>query len=336
VWEHAGDAVPYGVLTGDTLFIGDVGRPDLIGSQGRTADDMARSLYDSLHSKLLALPDSTRVFPGHGAGSSCGKQLSTETQSTIGEQRRTNYALQTMPVAAFVATVTEGLSAPPPYFPVDAALNRTQHGLLDESTPPPLTLAAVLDRQRTGAIVVDTRDVADAAAGHLRGSINVGLGGRYAEFVGSVVPSDRDIVLVTAPGSEQEAKVRLGRIGYDRVVGYLAEAEAALAAAPEHTARASRVTASELALRLAGPNDIVVIDVRSASEREHGAIEGSRHLPLGVLRDRLDELPLDAPIVVYCAGGYRSAIGASVIRAAGGTDVSDLLGGYGAWVGAQR
>jgi Zn-dependent hydrolases, including glyoxylases len=331
VWEHADDPVPYGVLTGDTLFIGDVGRPDLLGSQGRTADDMARALYESLHTKLLVLPDETRLFPAHGAGSACGKQLSTATQSTLGEQRRTNYALQPMDVEEFVAAVTDGLTAPPPYFPVDAHLNRTQHDLLDKSPPPPLTLEEVLAHQRGGAVVVDTRDAAESAAGHLRGSINVGLAGRYAEFAGSVVASDRDLVLVCASGEEREAKIRLGRIGYDRVIGHLAEPEVALSAAPEHTARASRLTASELAQRLSGPNDVVIVDVRSASEREGGAIEGSLPIPLGALRDRLADLPLERPVVVYCAGGYRSSIAASVLRAAGGTDVSDLLGGYPAW-----
>ena len=333
VWEHAGDDEPYGVLTGDTLFIGDVGRPDLLGSQGRTADDMARSLYDSLHAKLLTLPDGTRVFPAHGAGSACGKQLSTETQSTIGEQRRVNYALQPMDVGAFVAAVTEGLGAPPAYFPVDAVMNRSDHALLDERAPEPLPLDGVLARQAAGAQVVDARDPAEFAAGHLKGSINVGLAGRFAEVSGTMIDSDRDIVVVAAPGDETAAKIRLARIGFDRVVGALEEPEAAFAAAPEHTARGSRLTALELDERIAASDDVCVIDVRTAGERLEGSMPGAIHVPLTQLREAIPTLPLDRPIVVYCAAGYRSAIAASVLRAAGAGDVSELLGGYAAWAG---
>ena len=202
VREHPDDAVPYGVLTGDTMFIGDVGRPDLLSAAGIAASELARQLYRSLHQKLLALPDATRVYPAHGAGSACGKNLSTETQSTIGEQRRTNYALQPMTEDEFVALVTEGQPLQPMYFSFDAQRNRQAHALLDEGDlPPPLTLRDLLARRDAGAAVLDTREPLDFAAGHLRGSVNVGLHGRFAELGGDVLTPDRSVVLVSEPGT---------------------------------------------------------------------------------------------------------------------------------------
>src|SRR5579859_56303 len=181
VWEHPGDPAPHGVLTGDTLFVGDVGRPDLLASAGAglSADALARRLYRSLHDKLLVLPDATLVYPAHGAGSACGKALSSETISTIGEQRRTNYALQDLPEDAFVAAVTEGQPARPRYFAFDARANREMHTLLDERPPAPLGLDEVLARRDAGAILLDPREPADFAAGHLAGTVNVGLQGRF-------------------------------------------------------------------------------------------------------------------------------------------------------------
>ena len=329
VYEHAADEVPYGVLTGDTLFIGDVGRPDLLSSVGVTADELGRELYRSLHDKLLTLPDVTRVFPAHGAGSACGKNLSTETQSTIGEQRETNYALAPMTEAEFVAVVTEGQPTAPGYFAFDAGLNRRQRELLDETEPPaPLRLDEVLAHQRDGAAVLDTRDGNEFSIGHLAGSLNVGAGGRFAEYAGSVVRPDTPIVLVTDPGGELEAKVRLGRIGFDRVLGVLDDHVAAFVANPDVVEPSSRVTASELEARL---GEVTLVDVRNPGEVRLGMIEGAHHLSVADLRDRLDELDPDAPTVVYCAGGYRSILASSLLREAGFTDVSDLLGGYGAW-----
>src|ERR687898_18996 len=246
VRERPDDEVPYGVLTGDTMFIGDVGRPDLLSASGVAAHDLARQLYRSLHEKLLALPDATRVFPAHGAGSACGKNLSTETQSTIGEQRRTNYALQPMSEADFVALVTEGQPLQPMYFSFDAQRNRQAHPLLDEAElPAPLTLHDLLARRDAGAAVLDTRDPLDFAAGHLRGSVNVGLHGRFAEFGGDVLAPDRPVVLVSEPGTELEAKVRLSRIGFDRIEGALADPVRALLEPPELVEPSSRLTAAE-------------------------------------------------------------------------------------------
>ena len=201
VYEHADDEVPYGVLTGDTLFVGDVGRPDLLADNGLSAETLARSMYQSLHEKLLKLPDATRVFPAHGAGSSCGKNLSSETSSTIGEQRRTNYALQIVGVERFVATLTEDQPPRPRYFEFDSVRNREQHPLRDDSPPPLLDIDDVCRHAAVGAILLDGREEAEYARGHLRGAVNVGLQGRFAESVGIVVSPDSDIVLVGDSGA---------------------------------------------------------------------------------------------------------------------------------------
>jgi glyoxylase-like metal-dependent hydrolase (beta-lactamase superfamily II)/rhodanese-related sulfurtransferase len=329
---HDGVGDPYGVLTGDTLLIGDVGRPDLLASVGVTADDLARRLYRSLHTQLLTLPDSTRVFPAHGAGSACGKSLSTETVSTIGEQRRTNYALAAMSEDEFVDAVTQGQSVAPLYFAFAANRNRQRRDLLGEDTTvPALSFDEVLARQQAGAVVLDGRDQDSFAAGHLRGSINVGLGGRFAEYGGEVMRPDTSIVLVAPPRHESEARVRLARVGFDRVIGALDQPVEALSAHPALVDRLSRLTAGTLAERIGELPDLVLIDVRNTGEFALGTIPGARHLPLPSLLTRLAELDRDAPTVVFCAGGYRSAIASSLLRARGFTDVSDLLGGYTAW-----
>ncbi len=336
VWEGADAAEPYGVLTGDTLFVGDVGRPDLLASIGFTRDELADQLYDSLHDKLLPLPDATRVYPAHGAGSACGKNLSTETWSTMGEQRLTNYALLAPDKATFVDLVTEGQPPAPEYFVYDAILNRKDRGLLDEAAAPQaLDLAAVDRLVADGAMIVDGRTPEEFAAGHLAGSVNIGLAGRYAEFAGSVVPHDVDIVLVVDPGFEIEAKNRLARIGFDRVVGSLENALEAMADNPERVQRASRLTVAELQERQDSVTNLQLVDIRNPGEVAIGSIAGAEAIPVGQLPARLDELDATAPTVVFCAGGYRSSVGASVLRLAGFEDVSDLVGGYGAWVEAS-
>jgi glyoxylase-like metal-dependent hydrolase (beta-lactamase superfamily II)/rhodanese-related sulfurtransferase len=322
---HTGGPEPYGVLTGDTLFIGDVGRPDLLGAAGWDADDLARALYRSTRTHLLTLPDATRVFPAHGAGSACGKSLSTETSSTIGEQRRTNYALAPMSEDAFVAAVCEGQSAAPSYFAHASQANRQAHAILDETSPVP-PLADVPD----GAVVLDTRDPQDFAAGHLSGAINVGLVGRFAEMAGEVVAADRDVVLIAEPETATEARNRLARIGFDRVVGYLP----VVAVPADRLRAASRLTASQLAAVADGAQ---VVDVRGPGEvRVSGRVPGAALVPLPELVRRLGELDPAKPTVVYCASGYRSSIAASTLRAAGFTDVSDLIGGFGAWNDGTR
>lgn len=337
VYETPDAEVPYGVLTGDTMFIGDVGRPDLLASFDITADELAHKLYDSLHRKLMVLPDDTRVFPAHGAGSACGKNLSTETVSTIGEQRRTNYALQDMTVDQFVGIVTADQPSAPSYFPYDAVLNRKDRALLDESEAPrPMTFEEVLDAQASGAVVLDTRDPEEFAHGHLRGSINVGIGGRFAEYAGTVVPHDTPIVLVGELPAVVEAQLRLGRIGFDTVAGALDGGIAAFLDHPEHVERASQVTAADLRDRLATGKPLQLVDIRNPGEVKLGSIDGAEPIPLAHLRDALDRLDPAAPTVVFCAGGYRSSIAASLLRSNGVADVSDVLGGYGAWLAMEN
>ena len=337
VWEHARDDEPHSVLTGDTLFIGDVGRPDLLSSIGVTREELADQLYDSLHNQLMTLPDATRVYPAHGAGSACGKNLSSETWSTIGEQRRSNYALLADTKQVFFDLVTEGQPPAPSYFLYDAVLNRQDRPLLDEhAVPAALDLAAFDQLVADGAMIIDGRDPEDFARGHIAESINVGLNGRYAEFAGSVIPDDIDIVLVVDDGFALEAKNRLARIGFDRVVGHLQSPTTVMANNPDRVVRASRLTASEFDVRRDDVEALQLIDIRNPGEVEHGTIPGAFTIPVGQLPGRLDELDPAAPTVVYCAGGYRSSVAASVLRQARFSDVSDILGGYGAWTEAQR
>lgn len=338
VYEHADDRDPYCVLTGDTLFIGDVGRPDLLAAAGTglTAEVLGRQLYHSLHEQLLTLPDGTRVFPAHGAGSACGKKLATETSSTIGDQRRANYALAPMSEDEFVTIVTEGQPAAPPYFSFDARRNREERPLLEEETlPPSLSAEEVVAAREHGATLLDTREPPDFAAGHLRGAINVGLQGRFAEYAGDVVRHDQELVLVGDPASALEAKVRLARIGFDRVTGMLADPGPALED-PSRAEPSSRLTAAQLHERIRDLDGLAIVDVRSPGEvAETGAIPGARSIPLPRLTAELDTLDPATPTVVLCASGYRSSIAASVLRAAGFADVSDLIGGYEAWAATR-
>ena len=332
VYEHADDSVPYGVLTGDTLFIGDVGRPDLLASIGFTRDELADKLYDSLHTKLMTLPDATRVYPAHGAGSACGKNLSTDLWSTMGDQKQTNYALRAADKPTFMELVTEGQPPAPSYFVYDAILNRKQRGLLDETAmPPAMTYEQVLDAIAGGAVLVDGRSPEEFAQGHLRQAINVGLDGRYAEFAGSVLASDVDIVLLTEPGHELEGKNRLARIGFDRVIGYLDQPDKVMFEHQDDVRVASRLTAKAFGERAEEMADLQIVDVRNPGEAAAGMIPGAISIPVGQLPGRLGELDATRPTVVYCAGGYRSSVAASLLRQRGFVDVSDILGGYAAW-----
>ncbi len=332
VYEHAGDEIPYGVLTGDALFIGDVGRPDLLASIGFTREELAEKLYDSLHNKLMTLPDATRVYPAHGAGSACGKNLSTDLWSTMGEQKATNYALRAPDKDTFMALVTEGQPPAPSYFVYDAILNRKDRELLDETKmPAAMTYQQVLDAMAGGAILVDGRGPEEFAMGHLRGAVNIGLEGRYAEFAGSVVPTDVDIVLFTEPGQELEAKTRLARIGFDRVIGYLDSPFEVMFAHQDDVQMASRLTARAFDQRATELADLQIVDVRNPGEVAAGTIPNAIAIPVGQLPARVGELDPARPTVVYCAGGYRSSVAASLLRRNGFTDVSDILGGFGAW-----
>jgi DMSO/TMAO reductase YedYZ molybdopterin-dependent catalytic subunit/glyoxylase-like metal-dependent hydrolase (beta-lactamase superfamily II) len=338
------ESLPHAVLSGDTLFIGDVGRPDLRASLGWSAEELAGMLYDSLHGKLLTLPDDVLVYPAHGAGSLCGKNLSTDTVSTIGVQRRYNYALQPMSRDDFVRVVTAEQPDTPAYFTYDAVLNTKERPTLEQALEEelrPLSLERTLALAAEGAQLLDARDSADFAGAHLVGSVNVGLGGSYATWAGTILEHERPIVVVADPGREQEAAMRLGRIGFDNVAGYLDGGMHALEPRPDLVGRIERITAAALAERLAGPEAPLVLDVRTEREWRDRRIEGSLNVPLGRLLQRLDEVPRDRQLVVQCATGYRSAIATSLLRRHGLVAIADLVGGIGAWAastsdGARR
>ncbi|HET6915083.1 MAG TPA: MBL fold metallo-hydrolase [Acidimicrobiales bacterium] len=335
IWEHDTDDTPWGVLTGDTLFIGDVGRPDLLASAGTSPEQLARLLYQSLHDKLLSLPDTTRVFPAHGAGSACGRAMSSAPSSTIGEQRRTNYALAPMTEQAFITAVTGDQPTAPAYFAYAASTNRQTHQLLDgQGTAPALSLEEAVSHQLKGAAVIDGRTPQSFASGHLRGSINVSLDGRFAEYAGDVVDPECPIILVTDPGRESEARTRLARIGFDRTVGYLPDIESVLVEHPEQAQLSKRLPAADLATWIDNDPELQLVDVRNPSEHSQGAIPGAELVPLPVLRDRLGELDPRRPTVVFCASGNRSSVAASLLRAAGFSQVADVLGGFDAWAAA--
>ena len=327
----------YAVLTGDTLFVGDVGRPDLRAALGWSAAELGGMLYESLRTKLLTLPDASLVYPAHGAGSLCGKALGKETFSTIGNERRSNYALQPMSKSAFVDLVTADQPDAPPYFTYDAVLNSKERPTLDEALARelnPMTLELVLALQRTGGQILDTRDPVEFASAHLAGSLNVGLGGQYATWAGTVLDRERPIVIIADPGREQESAVRLGRIGFDHIVGYLQDGLRSLEARSDLTATTERVSAPLAAERLSAGAPVVV-DVRAPREREEKYVPGSVSIPLNHLADRMNELPADRPILVYCAGGYRSSIAASLLQRRGFAHVAEIAGGLAAWEAAQ-
>jgi len=324
---------PTAVLTGDTLFVGDVGRPDLRAALGWSATDLGAMLYSSLRDKLLPLPDSSLVYPAHGAGSLCGKAISKETVSTIGEQRASNYALQPMSRAAFIDLVTADQPDAPAYFSYDAVLNSRERPTLDQALArelQPLTLDQLLAEQARGAQLLDTRESGAFAAAHLAGSINIGLIGQYATWAGTIL-SRAPIVLVADPGTEMESALRLGRIGFDHVAGYLAGGLASADARPARIVTTERVGADVAASRLSSAMPPVLLDVRTAGERAQKRIDGSLHIPLNHLADRLTEIPVGQPVLLHCAGGYRSSIAASLLQREGLTEVSELAGGIAAW-----
>jgi glyoxylase-like metal-dependent hydrolase (beta-lactamase superfamily II) len=329
---------PYAVLTGDTLFIGDVGRPDLRASLGWSASDLGGLLYDSLQSKLLPLPDASLVYPAHGAGSLCGRAISKETVSTIGDQRRLNYALQPMSKKAFVELVTADQPEAPPYFVYDAVLNSKERPTLDESLErnlKPLTLDTVLALQKAGAQILDTRDAEEFGAAHLAGSINIGLGGQYATWAGTMLDHEHPIVIIAAPGRDNESAVRLGRIGFDNVAGYLQKGLQSLESRPDLVAFVERLSPQFAAELIASSQAPLVVDVRAPREREQKYIGGSLSMPLNHLAQDLKALAKDRPLLVYCAGGYRSSIAASLLKAGGFDSVCEIAGGLAAWESAN-
>jgi hydroxyacylglutathione hydrolase len=329
---------PYAVLTGDTLFVGDVGRPDLRASLGWSATELGRLLYHSLGTKLMTLPDTTLVYPAHGAGSLCGKSISQETVSTIGDQRHLNYALQPMTQDQFLRIVTADQPDAPPYFEFDAVLNTKERPTLQGALArelKPIGLEALLSMLKQGAQILDVRDATEFANAHLTGSLNIGLGGQYATWAGTVLNRAKPVVLVAEPGREEEAALRLGRIGFDIVEGYLRDGIHALESRPELVERTERIAAADLSAWLESARPPLVLDVRNPPEWTQKHVEGSVSIPLNHLCERLGELPRDRTILVHCAGGYRSAIAASILQQHGFTSLYELAGGLAGWEAAK-
>jgi hydroxyacylglutathione hydrolase len=328
-----GDGEVQRVLTGDTLFIGDVGRPDLAGGRGFTPEQMAGLLYDSLHGKLLALPDDVEVWPAHGAGSACGKNISSERSSTIGMQRRLNYALQPMPRETFVAMMTADLPPAPRYFPMDAEINRRGARPLGEVTAPALTPDAVAERIERGAVILDVRDAFAFGTAHIAGSINIGLRGQYASWAGTLVTKDDKLVIVAAGREEaEEAILRLARVGLENAAGWLDGGIAAWCESGREAETLPQIDVAELRTRLPELN---VLDVRRRGEYGEGHVPDAVNVPLDELPQQLAAIDPSKPTAVICAGGYRSSAAASILqRHAFTAPLFNVIGGTGAWVAA--
>ncbi len=319
---------PWAVFTGDTLFIGDVGRPDL--AEGYTPQQLAGALYDSLHEKLLVLPDDVLVYPAHGAGSLCGRNMRADRFSTIGTERLTNAALQVKTREDFIREVTSHLPPRPQYFAEDAALNREGAQALQALPPlPALSPDDVREAQAHGFVVLDTRAGEEYARGHVPGSVNIGLGGQFASWAGTVLGLGARIVVVAESEEKAaEARMRLARVGIEHVVGYQAGGVNGWEAAGNSLEKIPQITVTQLRDRRA---ELTVLDVRREAEWQAGHIEGAQWHALDDFPRALPELDREAPIAVHCKSGYRSIIAASLLRRAGFRNVSDVLGGYEAW-----
>ena len=322
------------VLTGDTLFIGDVGRPDLVGSKGFTSEQMAAMLYDSLHQKILTLDDSVEVWPAHGAGSSCGRNISNKTSSTIGEQRKTNYALQPMSKEQFVKLTASELPPPPQYFSHDAEINRQGARPLDELPPPhALSPAEVRARMDRGVTAIDVRAAASYGNAHVPGSLNLGLTGNFAPWAGALIQVDKPLVVIADDAEEaRQAQLRLARVGMERVEGYLDGGIAAWHAAGLPLVAVSQMPVDELRARLAEGVELQIFDVRRPGEYQSGHVPGAINVPL----DSMEKQSLDPsrPTAVLCASGYRSSAATSLLERKGFKEVYNVTGGTTAWVNA--
>ncbi|HZG53190.1 MAG TPA: rhodanese-like domain-containing protein [Pyrinomonadaceae bacterium] len=328
---------PQKVLTGDTLFIGDVGRPDLSGSRGHTAEAMAATLYESLHDKLLKLDDAVEVFPAHGAGSMCGRNISKETSSTIGQQRKFNYALAAMPKDEFVRMMTTGMPAAPTYFSRDAEINRTGARPLEAlPRPEPLTPGAVETLVQRGALALDVRAAADYGAGHIHGSLNIGLGGQFASWAGSLIAPETPLIIIAEDEPKAaEAALRLARVGLENVSGFLRGGMDAWLQAGRTTSTVEQISVAELRRRIQAEPDLQIVDVRRPAEYESGHAPRARLAPLSELQaNPLDWLDPARPVAVICAGGYRSSAAASLLESRGYRQLLNVTGGTSAYVEA--
>lgn len=323
---------PRAVFTGDTLFVGDVGRPDLSGDH--TPQELAAMLYRSLHEKLLPLPDATEIYPAHGAGSLCGRQMSAERSSTIGKERRTNYALQARSCEEFIHLLTDGLPPRPEYFGRDVELNRQGAPALDRIPPPvPVRAPEVVRLQSEGAIALDTRPAMQFAVAHVPGSLHIALSGQYASWAARILGLEKQIILIGEdPDHLRESQLRLARVGIENVQACLEDGIAGWITSGYELDYIPQIPVQEFAELLEREKDkIAVLDVRERGEVETSAIENSIRIPLGELTARTGELDRDKLLVVHCKGGYRSSIATSILRRAGFRDIANLTGGLDAW-----
>jgi hydroxyacylglutathione hydrolase len=327
---------PYAVFTGDTLFIGDVGRPDLAQkSEDMTQEQLAETLYNSLRTKIMTLPDDVIVYPAHGAGSACGKNMSKETVSTIGNQKQFNYALRAdMNPAEFVKEVTDGLAPPPAYFPMNVALNKKGYESISKvmqrgmNALPPAEFEAAANE--TGAMMLDTRSAADFHKGFIPNAVNIGLDGQFAPWVGALIPDvKQELLLITADGKEEETVMRLARVGYDNVIGFLKGGFDAWKSESRETDTIHRITPAEFETMYKNAKPLV-IDIRRQGEYETKHVKDAVNLPLDFINEHLSEFPKDRPFAMHCAGGYRSMIAASILKARGWNNFVEVEGGFNA------
>jgi hydroxyacylglutathione hydrolase len=325
---------PNAIFTGDTLFVGDVGRPDL-SSGDMTSAELAAIMYDTLQYKIMPLADDITVYPAHGPGSSCGKNLGPHTYSTIGEEKKNNYALQPQSREEFIKAVTTGLAEAPRYFSINAKINKEGYNSLDEvKTRGTKALSIEAFKQlRAGEemIVLDTRPAAVFTQGFIPGSIFIGLEGRFAEWAGSLLPFDKPVILVTEPGMEEESLIRLARVGFDKIEGYLDGSYEAWANAGEKIDMIIDVEPDELAMDMPHDKNLVVVDVRNEAEFADGHVKGAVNLPLGEMVDivRIAQFEDNQNLYVHCAGGYRSVIAGSLLKRQGLHNMRNVLGGWG-------
>jgi glyoxylase-like metal-dependent hydrolase (beta-lactamase superfamily II)/rhodanese-related sulfurtransferase len=314
------------IFTGDTLFVGDVGRPDLaVKSKELSKEDLASMLYDSIQTKLLSLEDNVIVYPAHGAGSACGKNIGSETFSTIGEQKSQNYALQSISRDQFIEQVTNGLLAPPKYFYTDVMMNKNGYDSLQDVVQRNnvcLTLEKVLLHQSNGALVLDVRDANIFALGFLKGAINIGLDGQFGPWVGSLIDSDTPLIVVCEPNKTDEVFVRLARVGYENILGYLLTSDL-----PSSLESISSISSKESA-KIIKKRNYLVLDVRKPGEVDSGHVLNSKHIRLQELESRINELDKNSEIIVYCAGGYRSMISCSILKKNGFNKLINVRHGY--------
>ncbi len=324
---------PYCIFTGDTLFVGDVGRPDLF-SGSLSKEDLAGMMYESLNKKIKTLPDHVIVYPAHGPGSACGKNLGKETFSSIGAQKATNYALREQTKEEFIQAVTDGLNAPPAYFPINAELNAKGYESLDtvmEKSMKALTVAEFIEAENAGAWILDTRPSTVFTEGFIPHAISIGLDGRFAEFAGGLLPFHQPLILVTDAGKEEETVVRLARVGFDKVQGYLKGGFEAWKEAGKRTDMIVDIEPEELAMDIPFDDKLQVLDVRKVGEYDAGHIKNAQNIPLSELIDPLNMAQVDdeANLYVHCAGGYRSVIACSILKKEGFHNLRNVLGGFG-------